>query len=448
MKSTILFCLNELNFDYIKFYSNKGLLPNFKLLFHDYEVVKTLSEDKYELLEPWIQWVTVHTGKSFNEHKIFRLGDIVDSDEIQIFEALEDKGLKIGAVSPFNAKNKLKNPAFFIPDPWTKTILRGNWFIKALYKAIHQSVNDNANGRLSLNSIIALGLAALVFIPFKHYRQYLINFLERKKPGIRAIILDSLLGDAFLYLTKKHKPDFSTLFLNSGAHIQHHYLFNSEAYEGGFQNPDWYCKQGYDPLLKVLKQYDLILGELFSKNINLFICTGLHQQPHKELTFYWRIKKHTEFINSLKIDEVKDVIPRMSRDFLIEFESEQAAIQTEDLLDSFVMDRDEGKVFKIDNRGNSLFVELIYSKNIITIDSISSSKYNLRLDKFKSLVSFVAIKNGEHNGVGYFVYKKENVKTEISGNLPLKKVRGIIEESALETYNSHLQIQNQPETSK
>ena len=432
MKSTILFCLNELNFDYIKFYSDKGLLPNFKLLLHDYEVVKTVSEKKHELLEPWIQWVTVHTGKSFNEHKIFRLGDIVDSDEIQIFEALEDKGLKIGAVSPFNAKNKLKNPAFFIPDPWTKTIVSGNWFIKALYQAIHQSVNDNANGKLSLKSLISFGIGSLLFIPLKRYKYYLNYLIDRKKPGVQAIILDALLGDAFLFLIRKKNPDFSTLFLNSGAHIQHHYLFNSEAYEGEFKNPDWYCEKGYDPLLKILKQYDLILGELLSREINLFVSTGLHQQPHRKLTFYWRVNKHSEFLKTLNIAGIKDVMPRMSRDFLIEFTSNKAALNAEDLLNSIVMDRDNEKVFKIDNRGNSLFIELIYSKEITEEDSISSKEFDLCVTQFKSLISFVAIKNGEHNGVGYFAFKQKNVKTKVPNNLPLKEVRGIIEESVLQ----------------
>ena len=43
--------------------------------------------------------VSVHTGKSFNDHKVFRLGDITSSTEKQIFEILESNGLKVGAVS-------------------------------------------------------------------------------------------------------------------------------------------------------------------------------------------------------------------------------------------------------------------------------------------------------------------------------------------------------------
>ena len=54
-------------------------------------------------------------------HKIFRLGDVVASDALQIFEEVEQAGFKVGAVSPMNAVNRLSAPAYFIPDPWTDT---------------------------------------------------------------------------------------------------------------------------------------------------------------------------------------------------------------------------------------------------------------------------------------------------------------------------------------
>ena len=122
---TILLGLNELNFDYIKFYINQGLLPILKKYLNT-TTIETVSENEYKLLEPWVQWVTIHSGKSYQEHNIFRLGDIVNNPELsQIFEELEAEGLSVGAVSPFNAENRLNNPSFFVPDPWTKTNLLG-----------------------------------------------------------------------------------------------------------------------------------------------------------------------------------------------------------------------------------------------------------------------------------------------------------------------------------
>ena len=300
-KKTILLGLNELNFEFIKYYINLGLLPNFKTLFATQPPIETVSESKYELLEPWIQWVTVHTGKNYDEHKIFRLGDIVNHTELsQIFEELENYGLSVGAVSPFNADNRLKNPAFFIPDPWTITSPSGNWVIKSLYKAVHQSVNDNAKSKLNLKSMISLVIGLMIYVPITrwfHYFKLAVNII---KPGTKAIILDSLLADVHFSLWKKHKPDFSNLFLNSGAHIQHHYLFNSRAYAGNNKNPEWYCPKDYDPLIHVLSEYDRQIGKfLREKDVSLIIATGLHQQPHENITFYWRLKEHSKFMQKI-----------------------------------------------------------------------------------------------------------------------------------------------------
>ena len=66
-KKTILLALNEINFDYINFYINKGLLPNFKKIFEIQSPIETDSEKEYKLLEPWIQWVSVYSGKSYKE---------------------------------------------------------------------------------------------------------------------------------------------------------------------------------------------------------------------------------------------------------------------------------------------------------------------------------------------------------------------------------------------
>ena len=250
-KSLILLGLNELNFDFIKYYIKKGLLPNFKILFDLQPPLETKSEIEYDLLEPWIQWMTVYTGKNFKDHKVFRLGDIVNRKDLsQIFEEIELKGKKVGAISPFNVDNRLKNASFFIPDPWTKTKVSGNFMIKSIYNAVHQAVNDNSSGKLKFKSIFGLALGFLRYVSVFRYFHYFKLILDISKPGIKAIILDSLLSDVFINLIKSDSPDFSNLFLNSGAHIQHHYMFNSQAYKGTITNPDWYCPKNYDPLLE------------------------------------------------------------------------------------------------------------------------------------------------------------------------------------------------------
>ena len=120
-KNLILVELNEINFSLVQKYVEAGHdLPGFRHLL-DLPSRRTSSESSYSLLEPWIQWPSVHMGLKHSGHKIFRLGDVVASDALQIFEEVEQAGFKVGAVSPMNAVNRLSAPAYFIPDPWTDT---------------------------------------------------------------------------------------------------------------------------------------------------------------------------------------------------------------------------------------------------------------------------------------------------------------------------------------
>jgi hypothetical protein len=427
-KKTILLGLNELNFEFIEKYIELGLLPNFEKLFNKFGYKSTISENKYELLEPWIQWVTIHTGKTYEEHKIFRLGDIVDHKNLtQLWNVAEEKGLSVGAISPFNARNDLKNPLFFVPDPWTKTPVAGTQLLKDLSAAASNAVNENANNEVGKSSLFTILKSFLAYVPFTRWFSYLPLAVKVTKPGVKAVIFDSLLGDVFFNQWKKYSPDFSSLFLNTGAHTQHHYMFNASVYEGEVKNPEWYCASGHDPLIIILKEYDKIVGKLLDlPNTRLFIATGLHQNPHNHITYYWRLKNHTQSLKDMGVTGFAEAIPRMSRDFLIKFNSEEDAKNAEIILASYVSAKEAMPIFTVDNRGTSLFIELTYDNEVDETVEIKSAITNIQV-KLKPLVSFVAIKNGEHNGIGYFIDTGTiQNKTE---SIPLKETFSIISNS-------------------
>ena len=96
----ILLELNEINFDYVQRYAQRGELTHLADLIRRHGYAETTSETRYEELEPWIQWVTAHTGLPLQDHKVFRLGDVVHTDLEQIWELLEGQGLSVGAISP------------------------------------------------------------------------------------------------------------------------------------------------------------------------------------------------------------------------------------------------------------------------------------------------------------------------------------------------------------
>lgn len=419
VQNVIVLELNEINFEFLDFYIKQGRLPHLAAFFGRHGYCETTSEQEPEHLEPWIQWVTAHTGQSFAEHGIKRLGDIVGQSHPQIWERLEaEKGLRTGAVSPMNATNSARAPAFFLPDPWTRTGITGSPLAKLLYGAVAQAVNDNAQARITPWSAVKLILGWLRYSKIANWPQYVGYALAaREKPWSKALFLDLLLTDLFFSKWRRTKPDFSTLFLNAGAHIQHHYMFSSAAYAGSNRNPDWYIKPGVDPLLEVYELYDRILGRALglSPEPRIMLATGLHQDPHPTVTYYYRLKNHEAFLRRIGIP-FASVVPRMSRDFHLHCTDAAEALEAEARLRAVRAETGE-PLFYVDNRGHDLFVMLTYPNEIGPGFRLRVG--NEEVEGFDQDVAFVALKNGEHNGIGYFADSGQ-AATELPASFPLK----------------------------
>ena len=405
VKKIIFLELNEINFDAVSFYIKRGLyLPSFKKLIEK-GITNTESEPEYESLEPWIQWPSVHTGKTYDEHKVFRLGDFVNSTDEQFFEKVEKAGFSVGAVSPMNASNMLKNPAYFIPDPWTQTPCDNSFFSKSITDAIVQAVNDNSQSKLTLKTIFSLGLAFFVLVNPARYipmAKYAVNALG--KSWRKALFLDFLLYEIHKTLFKRKNPNFSTLFLNAGAHIQHHYFFNSPYVDSPeLKNPGWYIGKDDDPFLEMLKVYDEMLLDLLElPNTEIIIATGLSQKPYEQLKFYYRLKHHASFLRMIGV-EFADVMPRMTRDFLVSFDTEEQALEAEQQLSKILVNNEVELFEEIDNRGKDIFVVLTYPSEITGETMIS---YSGNESPLSDLVTFVAIKNGEHQSKGFAYFSE------------------------------------------
>jgi len=414
----LLLEFNEVNLESVRYYAERRLLPNLHRLIENNGWATTTSEQRYEDVEPWIQWVTAHSGRSLEEHRVFRLGDIVQHELPQIWEFLEGRGLRVGALGPMNAANRLRDPAFFVPDFWTQTRTSAPPVLARLHEAISNLVSDNAEARLTPRSTAALLMGLAVYAAPRNYSRYVsLVMTSRSRPWRRAMLLDLLLNDVFVSLVRDRSPDFATLFLNAGAHIQHHYLFSSQCYRGPHRNPEWYVARGVDPVLEVYKIYDRILGAIQTEfpAARVMIATGLHQDPHGEGTYYWRLRKHAHFLDRIGVPFVR-VEPRMSRDFLVVCRDAHQAAQAQARLASAIGNEDCLPLFQVDNRGVDLFVTLTYPRNISPGFAITVGE-----ETFSGLdqdVVFVALKNGQHNGTGYFLdtgadFRAHNVRFEL-----------------------------------
>ncbi|MEM6850744.1 MAG: hypothetical protein AAF527_03425 [Pseudomonadota bacterium] len=440
MEKLVFLQLNELNFDYVERYIEQGLLPEFARLFEASPPVRTISETEHHLANPWIQWPTVHTGLTYAEHGVFRLGDIAYTDHEHIYEALERRGVRVAAMSPFNARNNANDPAFFVPDPWTKTPFAGSWSLKLVYDALVQVADDYANEKIALSSMAKLAIGAADNGKMSSLSGYLkdtVDYMFRKKRWSRAIVCDRLLADAFLTQWKRTKPDFATLFLNGSAHLQHHYLFASSAYDGDRANPAWHCPEGEDPLRDILIRYDEVLADMRREmpDARLMVATGLHQDPHERETYYYRIDDHVAFLRDIGL-EYKETYRLMTEDFVVHFDDEAKAAEAEQHLsqirtlgvpDMFYVETGDSamrtdkvfdRIFHIENRGDSLYLQLRPS-NVQIPEQTMVVHGNQTVADFGKRVSFAQYKNTHHHGDGWFL---DTGATDLPAKMPLTEI--------------------------
>ena len=86
VNKVLLLEFNELSPFLLDKWMGEGKLPNFKK-FHDNSMVYVSKPDveESELLEPWIQWFSMHVGVGYQEHKVFHLTDGEKANNLDIW---------------------------------------------------------------------------------------------------------------------------------------------------------------------------------------------------------------------------------------------------------------------------------------------------------------------------------------------------------------------------
>ena len=421
-KSIILVSLNELNFDVV----NKFLLES---KFKTFQKIKnnlstTISETNYSKLEPWIQWLSIYYGLKADEHKIERLGENFKGYSENIFQSLEKKGFTVGAISPMNLENNLNSPTFFFPDPWTETQSDNSFWSKLIHNTTSIFVKNNARNKINFTHYIKLLLIFFKFARLQNYFEYLKFFKKGiKKKWCKALFLDLLLHDIHMKKINENKVEFSNIFFNSLAHIQHHYFFNSINSDDNKKNPEWYVNINDNPLKDGVELFEKILNDYIklSHKFKIIIATGLTQIPYDRLKYYYRLKNHEKFFNNFEInfDGVQEL---MSRDFVLKFASNEKAYQAYKRIKNIKISDGTCLFGDLNLNKEKLFLTLVINREITEKDIFYNfEKTEIKLIQF---VDFVAIKNGMHDGKG-FIYFSDR---KINNNFEIHKLKNLIED--------------------
>ncbi len=224
--------LNEFDPEFLREQSARLALTN-TLKFLDFEQSESFTADtvEHQGLDPWVQWVNVHSGKPSAEHSIMRLGDTVSQTSKQIWEAVGDLGFNWSAWGVMNAPSgKLDRCDVFMPDPWS---FDENTYPPRLQDLLAFPRYMARNYLHSDRYIVFKKLLrfARYYAPPSHWPIIMRFSYEVMKstvtPGISlhslTTLLDYLSTLEFLHYRKQRNSDYSLIFLNHLAHLQHQF---------------------------------------------------------------------------------------------------------------------------------------------------------------------------------------------------------------------------------
>ena len=411
-KPTIVLEFNELCPRLMKKFIASGHLPNFKSLYEQSDVYRTDAGESPPNLEPWIQWVTVHTGLPFAQHQVFNLDDGHKLEQQQIWDVVAESGKSVWVCGSMNARASADEPGFLLPDPWSRhadSYPAGEFddYIRFVRRQVQDHTNQDAGSSLAdtlrfLRFMLSHGLS--VNTVWRILRQLVTERVSGRFHWRRATILDLLQWDVFRWYFRKHQPQFSTFFANSTAHFQHMYWRNMEPSSFAVK-PSAEDQENYEhAVLYGYQAMDRLVGEslkLAGNEACVVLCTALSQQPCLDYEEsggkqIYRPADVERFLAFANIGSNFDCSPLMSEEFLLRFDDEAASKQAASKLSSIDVDGRPGIRVRQDGK------ELVFGCGIF--DSVPG---NARITAGERSAAFEdyfyqfdAVKSGMHHPDG------------------------------------------------
>ncbi len=285
----IMMELNELCPPIIEKMMAAGELPNFKRLHAKSDVHVTWTDDPD--LEPWVQWVTLHTGRTQDVHGAKELDEGHRIKLPRVWDMLAESGRTSLVFSSMNSAAMPSDKVFLVPDPWTTRVEPSDPAWKPFHDFISFNVTEHANRRAKADRKTTLAFARFMVsrglslaTVMKAVRQLAAERTSNVdvKWG-RALILDLMMWDVFEKEYQKRKPDFATFFANSTAYLQHRYWrhMEPEAYQ---VKPSTEEMAAYgDAIQTSYRHMDWLLGRavrLAGPKGRIVFATGLSQEAN------------------------------------------------------------------------------------------------------------------------------------------------------------------------
>ncbi|RKF14378.1 hypothetical protein DBZ36_17135 [Alginatibacterium sediminis] len=434
-KRQIVLELNELCPHLLQEFMNQGALPNLSQIYSHADCYETHVDCDLGQLEPWTQWVTVHTGVSSEKHKIHRLGQAQNLEYDSIWDILSRRGFSSWLCGSMNTKwDQNDQHIMAIPDPWSINAESSPKSLDTFYEFVRANVQEHTNARFkqSLQKnleflIFMLGHGLSVRTVSMLIQQMLRQIRNAPDQWKKPFLLDCLQFDVFSHVYRKNKPDFATFFSNSTAHFQHKFWRYMEPEAFTLKPSDDEIKQYQNAILSAYQNHDALVGkalDLADSQTSIVISTAISQRPFSELDEvggkrFYRPYSLKEIPSIFELEHVVDVCPVMSHQFYVVFESEQQAIFAAQQLKEYTVEGEA--LFSVRHQAKRVFLGCRIIRVLKGQPKINA--INRELSFFDVFYLADNLKSGAHSSKGVlWIYNQNRQQTIFKEPLPLESV--------------------------
>lgn len=369
-------------------------------------------------LDPWVQWVSVHTGVPSSVHGIIHLGDTPSTLSVsQIWEKLSEEGISSGVWGAMNAtREEAKRCEFFLPDPWTFSEMaypRGLNDLLALPRYYSKNYLDVSKKQF-LTRTLQLGkfiLSSAAILDLIKQTPLVLGGILRN--GLNNALLFSLFDlfstIFFVKYKRKYKPQFSLIFLNSIAHLQHH---------------RWEKDGLSKDAIFGLQVIDQVLGTLFAAQAEgeaIIVMNALTQRNivgEKPRICYRQISP-AKFLSAVNI-QFRSVEQLMTNDAHVFFHSERERDAAASALEAAIIC--EKPLFQVEKNSldsKKLFYQVDFWDELNGSERVIVNGVEVNyLDHFEAIVA----RTGAHIGTGNVYYEGLELPTKLYNHEMADKV--------------------------
>jgi hypothetical protein len=403
---------NELAPPLMDRFMTDGQLPNFRRLHSESQIYITEATERGWDLNPWIQWVTVHSGVDFRVHGITELDEGGKLQAHRIWDVVSEAGLSVWVCGSMNVAYQKLPRGIVMPDPWTTKVSPYPESLRPFFRFVQQNVLDHTSDQVALTWKDYVAFATFMLSHGLSLRsvlsttQQLIAERFGNLRWKRAALLDKLQFDVFRWYYRKERPHFATFFSNSTAHYQHFYWREMEPELFKIQ-PTPEKRTAYETaILYGYKEMDKLIGrflDLADDDTIIVFATALSQQPclvyeDQGGKIMYRPRDFSKLMQIAGVEQRHTIAPLMAEVFNIQLGSEEDAICVEEKLRSLRLG--EKRLMHVERKGAVLNAKCAVH-DLAATDALITGTLKVKNALFRELFyRLEEIKSGMHHPDG------------------------------------------------